>query len=158
MDIGFVFHPTLRPSNLFPFKDRVPFGLRSYVVYLFKCQCYDALYVCQTCRHLHTRILDLMGISALIGKKFGNHSLSAIFHHHCDIGHPLTPNDFSILTSSSTSFELFLRESLLINKLKPTPNATIGSYPLSLFWITNYGYFNFKPFVILNGNLLLRHL
>ena len=85
-----------------------------------------------------------MGMSALTEKKLGRHSLSAISHHHCDTGHPVTPNDFSILTSSSTSIELLLRESLLINKLKPSLNATLVSYPLSLFWITNYGYFKFN--------------
>ena len=107
---------------------------------------------------LLTRISDHMRISALTGKKLGRHSLSAISHHHRDTGHPETPNDFSILTSSSTSFELLPRESLLINKFKPSINVTFASYPLPLFWIINYGYFNFKPFEILNGNLLLGDL
>ena len=106
---------------------------------------------------LHTRISDHIRISALTGKKLGRHSLCTISHHHRDTGHPVTPNDFSTLNSSSTSFELLVRESLVIKKVKPSSNATLASYPLSLFRITNFAYFNFKPFVILNGNLLLRH-
>ena len=31
---------------------------RSHVVYLYKCQCCGALYVCQTRRHIHTRISE----------------------------------------------------------------------------------------------------
>ena len=40
--------------------------------------------------------------------------------HHQATGHPVSPDDFSILSTCSSSFELLLRESLLISKLKPT--------------------------------------
>ena len=55
-------------SSFFRFKDRIPLGLRSRVVYKFKCQCCDALYFGETIRHLHTRISEHMGISACTGK------------------------------------------------------------------------------------------
>ena len=155
---GISFRSTFTLFSFFPFTDRVPFGPRLHVVYLFMCQCCGKLYVSQTCRYLRVRISDHVKISALTGKKLGSHSLFAISHHHRDTSHPLTPNDFSILTSSSTSFKLLLKESLLINKLKPSFNATITSYPLSFFGITNESHFNFKPLVILNSNLFLRHL
>ena len=44
--ICFVFRPTL--SDFFPFKDRIPFAMRTHVVYKYKCQCCGALYVGQT--------------------------------------------------------------------------------------------------------------
>ncbi len=47
ISIRFVFRPTCRLSDFFPFKDRIPFALRSHVVYKYKCQCCGALYVGQ---------------------------------------------------------------------------------------------------------------
>ncbi len=38
--IRFVFRPTCRLSDFFPFKDRIPFAIRSHVVYKYKCQSY----------------------------------------------------------------------------------------------------------------------
>ena len=62
-----IFRPVQRLSSFFRFKDRIPLGLRSRVVYKFKCQCCDALYFGETIRHLHTRISEHMGISACTG-------------------------------------------------------------------------------------------
>ena len=54
ISIRFVFRPTCRLSDFFPFKDRIPFAIRSHVVYKYKCQCCGALYVGQTRRHIHS--------------------------------------------------------------------------------------------------------
>ena len=40
-----IFRPVKRLSSFFRFKDRIPLDLRSRVVYKFKCQCCDALYI-----------------------------------------------------------------------------------------------------------------
>ena len=53
ISIRFVFRPTCRLSDFFPFKERIPFVMRSHVVYKYKCQCCGALYVGQTRRHIH---------------------------------------------------------------------------------------------------------
>ena len=42
---------------------------------------------------------------------------SNIRDHHQSSGHPISPDDFSILSSCSSSFELLSTESLLISKL-----------------------------------------
>ena len=97
---------------------------------------------------LHTRISDHMRISALTGKKLGRHSLCTISHHHRDTGHPVTPNDFSTLNSSSTGFELLVRESLVINKVKPNPPLTLP------FLLTHFPCFELLITVI----LILNHL
>ena len=49
ISIRFVFCSTWRLSDFFLFKDRIPFAVRSHVVYKYKCQCCGALYVGQTC-------------------------------------------------------------------------------------------------------------
>ena len=135
VNIRFIFKPSLRLSNFFSFKDRIPKCMRSCVVYRFKCQQCNLLYVGQTSRLLHTRISDHLGVSALTGKKRVNPPLTSILSHHHDTGHSVSHNDFSILSSapSNSSTELLVRESLLIHKLNPSLNGQMGSFPLSLF-------------------------
>ena len=92
----------------FRFKDRTPLGLRSRIVYKFKCQCCDGLYFGETIRHFHTRISEHMGISACTGKPLSKPSFSNILSHHQSSGHPIDPDDFSILTSCSYYERVYL--------------------------------------------------
>ena len=89
-----IFRPVQRLSSFFRFKDRIPFGLRSRVVYKFKCQCCDVLYFGETIRHLHTRFSEHMGISACANKPLSKPSFSNILSHHQSSGHPIDPDDF----------------------------------------------------------------
>ena len=81
ISIGFVFRPRCRLSDFFPFKDRIPFAMRSHVVYKYKCQCCDALYVGQTRRHIHTRISEHMGVSSKTGNKLSVSQMSAVLSY-----------------------------------------------------------------------------
>jgi hypothetical protein len=73
----------------FHFKDRIPLNLRSHVVYQFECQCCNALYLGKTCRHLHTRISEQCGISALTGNPLSCVSKSSISDHSREACHPM---------------------------------------------------------------------
>ena len=99
----------------------------------YKCQCCNALYVGETVRHFHKRISEHMGILGTTGKPLSKPPFSNIRDHHQSSGHPISPDDFSILSFCSSSFELLLRESLLISKLKPSFNANLSSVPLTLY-------------------------
>ena len=68
IQIRCIFRPMQRLSAIFRFKDRIPLSLRSRIVYKYKCQCCNALYVGETVRHFHKRISEHMGISAFTGK------------------------------------------------------------------------------------------
>ena len=131
--LRFVFRPSLRLAHFFPFKGRVPKSLKSCVVYSFKCQRCSSLYIGQTCRLLHTRISDHLGISAITGKKRVNPAPTSILSHERDTGHPVSPRDFNVLSSCTNNSELLIRETLLIRKFNPSLNANLGSFPLSLF-------------------------
>ena len=128
-----IFQLVQRLSSFLRFKDRIPLGLRSRVVYKFECQCCDTLYFGETIRHLHTRISEHMGISACTGRPLSKPSFSNILSHHQSSGHPIDSDNFSILTSCSSNFELLLRESLLISKFQPSLNANLRSVPLTLY-------------------------
>ena len=133
ISIRFVFRPTCRLSDFFLFKDRIPFALRSHVVYKYKCQCCGALYVGQTRRHIHTRISEHMGVSPKTENKLSVSQMSAVLTHHHFSKHNISDSDFTILTSSNSKFDLEVRESLLISKFKPILNNNISSTPLYLF-------------------------
>ena len=131
-----IFRPMQRRSTFFRFKDHIPLSLRSLIVYKYKCQCCNALcHLCvgETVCHFHKHISEHMGISGSTGKPLSKPPLSNIFDHHQSSGHPISPDDFSILSSCSSSFELLSRESLLISKRKPSLNANLSSVPLTLY-------------------------
>ena len=104
------FKSTERLSSLFRLKDQIPFALRSRVVYKFKCQWCQSLYVSETFRHSHTRASEHLGVSAYTGKPLSYTSNSSVLTHHEQTGHSISIDDFSILSTSSSNFELLLRE------------------------------------------------
>ena len=95
ISVRFVFRPTCRLSDFFPFKDRIPFSMRSHVVYKYKCQCCGALYVGQTRRHIHTRISEHMGVSSKTGNKLSVSQMSAVLTHHHLSKHTISDSDFT---------------------------------------------------------------
>ena len=60
-------------------------------------------------RNIWERISEHMGISASTGKPLSKPSFSNILSYHQSSGHPIDPDDFSILASCSSTFELLLR-------------------------------------------------
>ena len=90
------------------------------------------MYVGKTCPLIHTRVSDHNGISVTRGKKLSNPSLSSILSHHRETGHPISFNDFSILSSCSSSFGLPLQENILIKEIKPSVNSNLSPFSLSL--------------------------
>jgi hypothetical protein len=110
ISIRIVFRPTLRLSNFFMFKDKIPDALRSCVVYSVPRRM-------QTVRHLHTRVSEHLGISALTGKTSSSPQLTSIFSHLSHSGHTASLDDFKILSSCSSPDELLVCESLLSSNL-----------------------------------------
>ena len=131
LNIHIVFRSSTRISSFFPFKDKVPKFLRSSVVYLSKCRCCSASYVSQTTRHLHTRVSELLGISPITGEPSSSPPMSSIFSHLKATGHTANFDDFEILSFCSDDCKLMIHESLLISKLKPTPNVQGNCIPLN---------------------------
>ena len=129
--IRFVTRPSVRLFHFFSFKDKTPMFLRSHVVYNFTCGSCGASYIGQTTCHLHTRASNHMGISPLTGKKYSNPQLTSVLSHHRATGHPVSFNDFKILSTCNSKSELLSRETLLIRSFKPSLNANIGTAPLS---------------------------
>ena len=125
---------SLHTKNYFTFKDKIKRELRSLLVYNFKCNSYNAEYICKTKRHYRTRTSKHIGVSPLTGKCVKNNSQTSAAHDHIRFCTTVVcPEDFFILAKSSCNFKLEIQESILIKLLRPTLNKNISSVPLYLF-------------------------
>ena len=103
-------------SSLFSMKDRVPFDLRSYVVYKFVCGSCKADYVGRTKRHLSTRIKEYLETD----KKSCEHlnesrRCKALNNKVC----------FSILDYATAQYSLSIKEGMHIGWPKPALNKHV---------------------------------
>ena len=103
-----VFSTPKRLSHSFPFKDSIPTLLRSSVVYCYKCPSCSAQYYGKTSRNLAIGCREHIGITKT-GYKINNNS-SAVYNHSSTTGHPVSLEDFRIISSTNNSIDLILRE------------------------------------------------
>ena len=124
---------SFRIGNLFRFKDSCPESIMSHINYLYKCSSCNAAYVGKTYRHKKVRICEHMGISPRTGKTVKGVITTAVHDHmlHCDT--VVCEGDFSILSKGGDYRELEIKESIMIQKLKPSLNRDLMSTPLYLF-------------------------
>ena len=121
--IKVIFKSTTRLSNFFRFKDKVPFNLRSNVVYKFPCGRCNATYG-ETCQHLNVRVGEHLGISPLTGKKSKARKTTAVKDHMLFCDHIVSLDDFKNFDN---------QQFLLISRDKPQLNRNEKSLPLYLF-------------------------
>ena len=131
--IQIVFKNQINLSNVFRFKDRLPYDLMSCVVYKFQCGRCNASYYGETDRHLKIRSGEDIGISPLTFKKVKPSAESSIRDHLLFCNHDPSFDDFTILVQGTNKFLLEIKESLLIKRDKPILNKNISSAPLFLF-------------------------
>ena len=120
-------------SNVFRFKDRLPYELISLVVYKFQCGRCNSSYIDGTDRHLKVRSGEHIGISPLTFNKVKPSAESSVRDHLLFCDHSLSFDEFTILTHGNYKFLLEIKESLLMKLIKPEPNKNISSAPLYLF-------------------------
>jgi len=132
-DFFIYFKPSNRVSNFFKTKDSTPLSLRSYVIYEFKCATCHAGYIGQTTRHLRHRIAEHQGVSHLTLKTVQNKAHSNIRDHlnNCQ-NSKISLNDFRVIATGYSEFDLLVKERLLIEKFRPSLNGNIGSFDLLL--------------------------
>ena len=71
-----------------------------------------------------------MGVSSKTGNKLSVSQMSAVLTHHHLSGHNISDSDFTILTSGNSKFDLEMRESLLISKLKPIDIPVVSNHSI----------------------------
>ena len=116
VDFRVMFTAPTTLANLFSFKDKTPFLLRSLVVYKVACSECSDFYIGKTARCLIRRIEE---------HKHGtgkDEYISSLYKHSTSTGHKIDYENVEILDKASTDNKLLLKKMLHINKLKPTLN------------------------------------
>ena len=133
--LNVIFRSSNRIRNAFRFKDRIPSSMNSNVIYKFKCNICNDVYIGETKRHLLIRQYEHLGKSVLTNKplKYNEKDATAIRKHCHHTNHPSDSTCFSSIGSASNKYHLKLKESLLILKMKPSLNIAKESMPLYLF-------------------------
>ena len=109
---------TFKLASLFSTKDKVPYGLKSYVVYKFLCAGCNASYVGETYRHISTRThehLETDKSSNIYQHLLKNLQCKSICDESC----------FSILESARTKYTLKLKEGMYIKWLNSSLNKQV---------------------------------
>ena len=119
-------------GSLFPVKERLPFTLRSNVIYEYKCEDCGSSYVGSTTRCLYERMCEHMGISFLTGRKVSKPRNSSIHDHSTKYSHNMNPNSFKIIGQANKYDNILLLESVHIKYNHPDLNDMYSSYPLHL--------------------------
>ena len=128
-----VFKSQRKLSNVFRFKDRLPFNLVSGVVYKYTCGRCKSTYYGETDRYLKVRSEEHIGISPLAFKKTKPSKESAIRDHVLNCNNIPSFVEFTILANGNNKFVLEIKESLLIKRDRPVLNNSISSAKLFLF-------------------------
>ena len=132
--LRFVYKTANKMCTLFQFKDRIPEYLQSDLVYLFTCGiCNDTRYVGVTRRHYKVRTCEHSGTSPRTGKPLSGQCSTGVRDHMLVCDHRVTHNDFKVLSRGGSPNVLEIKESLLIEKIKPNLNKASSSTELFLF-------------------------
>jgi hypothetical protein len=144
-DFKIVLVNSLSIGSLFKFKDDLPNGMLSSVVYKHSCvQCGTSEYVGSTSRNLRIHTAEHAGRSHRTNNLLSVPSHSAIRTHAEKCDTPVRLSDFKVLGRANHPMELRILESLFIFQLKPNLNDMQSAYPLQ---IVNSQYFVYLFFV-----------
>ena len=135
-----VFKIQRKLSNVFCFKDRLPFDLLSGVVYKYTCGGRSSTYYGETDRQVKVRFGEHMGISPLTFKKIKPSKESSNRDHLLSSNNITSFEEFTISVNGNNKLVLEIKNSLFIKRDRPILNENISS--AKLFLIENSQYFN----------------
>ena len=127
-----------RLKNYFSFKDVVPEPLRSCQTYNFTGGSCNVSYIGKTFRVesqslRKVRVLEHQGVSSRTGKHLRGTLSTSARDPMLDCNHIVAWNDFKVLGRESNDWLLEIKESLFIQRDRPSLNKNIYSQELFLF-------------------------
>ena len=132
LKLSLVFTNTFSINSFFRHKESLPPNLVSSIVYLFKCPTCNSRYVGSTCRQFICRVDEHLGISTRTKRPLASPPFSNIREHSLRNNHPMSHNDFSIITKCNSPIDTRIMESLTIKLTKPTINDSNSSFNLNI--------------------------
>ena len=109
-----VFKSQGKLSNVFRFKDRLPFDLVSGVVCKYTCGICNSTYYGETDRHLKVRSGGDIGVSPLTFKKTKPSKESAIHDHLLNCNKIPSFEEFTIFTDGNNNFVVEIKKACLL--------------------------------------------
>ena len=133
--LNVIFKSSKRIKNAFRFKDILPKHINSKVLYKFKCDISNSVYIGKTKWHLLVHQYEHLGLSILTEKalKYTEKDATAIRKHCHENKHRCSVDNFEVVGTAANDFHLKLKESLSILKMKPCLSIAQESMPLYLF-------------------------
>ena len=116
-------------GTYFPYKDRLPIGMRSSIIYQYCCANCSHHYIGSSIRNLYMRISEHQGKSYRTGRELQTIN-SSIFDHKFSWDSQIKTDNFKILDHSPSEFRLRILESLYIHKERPQLNDMQSATPL----------------------------
>ena len=109
--------------------------MNSKVIYKFKCNICNYVYIGETKRHFLVCEYEHLGKSILTEKnlKYTEKDATAIRKHCHNHDHTAAGSCFSLVGNATNKYHLKLKESLPILKMKPSLNVAKESMPLHIF-------------------------
>ena len=134
LDVNIVLVNPYTIGSLFKFKDTVPKGLCSSLVYKFSCETNNCSseYYGFTTRRLSTRVAEHRRTSVRTGHLLVNPPYSSIRIHAEQCSCDIELENFKIVASENSTLSLKILESLFIFKNRPNLNESSSSLPLLL--------------------------
>ena len=86
-----------------------------------------------TAKHLSVRVGQHLSVSPLTGKKSKSKESTAVKDHMLFCDHIVSIDDFKILATSDSDFQVKIKESILISCDEPILNKNEALLPLYLF-------------------------
>ena len=111
-------------------KDKIPAELRHYVVYKFRCAQWASEYMGSTIRPLYVRVAEHSGRSPRTNNLVSQPRISAIRDHAIRLAHSLSIDNFTMLGSNPSDFNVRILEYIFIYKCKPKLNSTQSAVSL----------------------------
>ena len=131
--VKIAFKTSNRLKNYFSFNNVVPEPLGSCQTYNFTCGSCNASYIGKTFRHMKVRVSEHQGISARTGKHFKGTLSTSVRDHKLDWSHIVAWDDIKVLRRESNQWLLEIKETLFINRDRPSLNKNIYLQELFLF-------------------------
>ena len=126
--IKIIFKSSTLLSNFYRFKGKIPLCLRSNIAYNFACGRCNVTSYGEIYRHFKVRVGENSGISPLTNKRSKSKISTAVKEHMMICNQPVSFDDFKVLASSNSEFNLKIKESLLILRDQPILNKNLCHY------------------------------
>ena len=128
----FILNNSHKLSTFFSYKDKLPKGMLSSVIYKYSCAQCASEYIGSTNRVLNIRVAEHAGRSFRTNRQLTNTPNSNIYDHANDCNSYINIDQFSILDSSHNKTDLLILESLYIHKIRPALNNSQTAHPLHI--------------------------